>query len=395
MILQLSLKPPFPKVDGGCVAIASMTESLLFAGHEVKLLTMETDKHPFAQNKFPKDIAEATAVESVFIDTRIKPLDALLNLFSSKSYNIERFYSKSFESRIEHILDEYQFDVIHLESIFCAPYLSTIRKKSKGKVVIRTHNVEFEIWEQLASNEKNPLKKLYLKLLAKRLKQYEVQVLNEVDGLIPITATDASQFSSFAIKTPMEVVPIGLNVAETETSQLDNQLSLYHLGAMDWAPNIEGVEWFLDEVWPKIEQEIPEASLNLAGRKMPNSFISRSRGKLEVQGEVPDASGFISNRNIAIIPIRSGSGMRVKIVEALAHGKVVITTNLGASGINYTDGQNILIANTADEFVSKIKALKDNPPLISSIGNEARELAKRDHDLGNLSSKLTYFYGKL
>ena len=147
--------------------------------------------------------------------------------------------------------------------------------------------------------------------------------------------------------------------------------------------------------FPIDKQEITEASLNLAGRKMPNSFISRSIGKLEVQGEVPDASGFISNKNIAIIPIRSGSGMRVKIIEALAHGKVVITTSLGASGINYTDGEDMLIANTADEFVSKIKALKDTPPLISSVGKEARELAKRDHDLGNLSSKLTYFYGKL
>lgn len=394
-ILQVSLKPPYPKVDGGCVAIASMTESLLMAGHEVKLLCMETHKHPFDLAKFPKNIAEETKAEAVFIDTRIKPLDALVNLFGTTSYNIDRFYSKQFELRLMEILEEQQFDVIHLESIFCTPYLSTIRTNSNAKVVVRTHNVEFQIWEQLASNEKNPVKKWYLNLLAKRLQRYEMKVLQNVDGLVTITKSDASQFSSLGVKTLSDSIPIGLDVSKIEQKPLDENLSLYHLGAMDWTPNVEGVEWFLNKVWPKIEEEIPQASLNLAGRKMPDSLIRRTKRKLQIEGEVDSVIGFVSDKNIAIIPILSGSGMRVKIIEALAHGKVVVTTELGASGIKYVNGKDILIANSPDEFVEKLKSLKENPSLIGSIGREAHELAKREHDSTELSSKLTYFYGKL
>ncbi|TNF23993.1 MAG: glycosyl transferase family 1, partial [Bacteroidetes bacterium] len=232
-ILQLSLKPPYPKVDGGCVAIAAMTESMLLAEHEVKVLTMSTHKHPFDPKQVPSDILRRTEMEAVEMDTRIKPLDAFLNLFSSSSYNIERFYSKDFEKQLKLILQENEFDIIHLESIFCTPYLDVIRAHSKVKVVVRAHNIEFRIWEQLANQESNPLKKWYLKLLASRLKEYEVDILKKVDGIVAITNDDADGLKQFGITVPMEIVPIGMHVAEIEAKPLQSEnLHLYHLGAM-------------------------------------------------------------------------------------------------------------------------------------------------------------------
>lgn len=394
-VLQVSLKPPYPKVDGGCVAIAAMTESLISAGAEVKLLTMETTKHPFIAEKLPISLSKATSVESVFIDTSIKPIHALVNLFGSSSYNIDRFYSKDFEVKLRGILEKSEYDIIHLESVFCTPYLDVLRENSSAKVVVRTHNVEFKIWELLAKNELNPVKKWYLGILAKRLKNYEVSVLKKVDGILAITQEDEQNFNVLGIETLSEVIPIGIDVKKIETAQLDDSLSLYHLGAMDWAPNVEGVEWFLDRVWPVVSNEIPEATAHFAGRKMPASLLSRSNGNLKIEGEVEDASKFISGKNIAVIPVLSGSGMRVKIIEALAHGKVVITTSLGATGINYTEGVNLLIANTPKEFAKKLAQLRDDSSMIARIGNEARLLAEREHNLQSFSSKLTYFYGKL
>lgn len=377
------------------MAIAAMTESLLLSGAEVKLLTMETDKHPFRLEKFPADVASSIAVESVFVDTRIKPLDALLNLFGSSSYNVERFYSKEFENKLRLILEDAEFDIIQLESIFCTPYLNVLRQYSNAKIVVRAHNVEFKIWELLAQNEANPLKKWYLNLLAKRLERYEVDVLKKVDGIVAITQEDETDFKALGIDTRSTVTPIGMDINSISCSSLGKKLSLYHLGAMDWAPNVEGIEWFLNKVWPLINKSIPEATAHFAGRKMPASLLSRSTANLTVEGEVADASEFISDKNIAVIPILSGSGMRVKIIEALAHGKVVITTSLGATGIKYKDGINLLIANTPSEFVEKLQLLKNEPSLIQAIGSEARKLAEQEYDLNKLSSKLTYFYGKL
>ena len=394
-VLQVSLKPPYPKVDGGCVAIAAMTESLISAGFEVKFLTMETAKHPFIPEKFPTSLSKATSVESVFIDTSIKPFAALQNLFGSSSYNVERFVSKDFEEKLKQTLRESEFDIIQLESIFCTPYLDVLRENSTAKVVVRTHNVEYKIWELLAKNEQNPLKKWYLGLLAKRLKNYEISVLKKVDGILAITQQDQKDFKALGIETLSEVIPIGTDVQKIEAAELDESLSIYHLGAMDWAPNVEGVEWFLNKVWPVVSKENPEATAHFAGRKMPSSLISRSTDKLQIEGEVADSSDFISGKNIAVIPILSGSGMRVKIIEALAHGKVVVTTTLGATGINYTDGVNLIIANTPREFAEKLASLRDDRSLIAQIGNEARLLAEREYNLQTLSSKLTYFYGKL
>ena len=395
-ILQVCLKPPYPKLDGGCIAIAAMTESMLISNHDLKVICVSTHKHPFKAEKVPAEVLKRTKMEAVEVDTQLKPIDAIINLFSNKSYNIKRFYSQDFENRLVEILTTEEFDVVHLESIFCTPYVDVIRKHSKSKVVVRAHNIEFQIWQQLAENEKNPLKKWYLNLLSNRLKNYELSILNQVDAIVPITNSDKDELRKLGITTAMEVVPIGIKVAEITQANLSaNNLHLYHLGAMDWAPNIEGVSWFLDEVWPKIEANYPSVLCSCAGRKMPASLLSRSSEKLHFQGEVASVSEFVSDKNVAVIPLLSGSGMRVKIVEALAFGKVVITTSIGATGIPYADGKNILIVNTPEEFVDKIKLLIDQPELLKSIGLEARKLAEAEFNLQNLSSKLTYFYANL
>jgi glycosyltransferase involved in cell wall biosynthesis len=366
------------------------------AEHSVKVLCMSTHKHPFNTTKVPYEVLKKTCMEAIEVDTRIKPFNALINLFSSDSYHIERFHSKNFELRLIEILEENDFDIIHLESIFCTPYLNRIRLKSKAKVVLRAHNIEFEIWKQLANQEINPLKKWYLDLLAERLKTYEIKLLSQVDAIVPITNKDKAEMTKLGVSVPMEVVPLGVDVDKIESKNLQPEpLKLYHLGAMDWSPNVEGITWFLDDIWPLISSEFPSISCSLAGRKMSPSLLSRSNEKLMIRGEVSDISEFISDKNIAVIPLLSGSGMRVKIVEALAFGKVVITTTLGATGISFDDGINILIANKPSEFVEKIGMLKANPSLITSIGLEARKLAKTEFNLKSLSSKLSYFYSNL
>ena len=395
-ILQLCLKPPYPKIDGGCVAIASMTETILLAGHEVKMLCMSTHKHPFNTAKIPTDIFQKTRMEAIVINTRIKPFAAFLNLFSDTSYNVERFYSEKFERRLIQILQESEFDIIHLESVFCTPYIDVIRRYSNAKVVVRAHNIEFRIWEQLASGEKNPIKKWYLNLLALRLKQYELNVLNEVDGIISITMDDAIELKTLGVRMVIDTIPIGMQLTDIEVKPVKTEpLHLYHLGAMDWKPNVEGVQWFIDTIWPELSQEFPDIKCSLAGRGMPPTLLSRSADNLSIEGEVSSVSEFISNKNVAIIPLLSGSGLRVKIVEALAFGKVVITTSLGATGIPFEDGKNMLIANTPEEFIAQVRKLENSPYLIESIGKEARELAINEFDLTTLSSKLTYFYANL
>ena len=391
-ILQVCLKPPYPKVDGGCMAMAAVTESLLIGKHKVKCLTMATQKHRFQPDKIPQKIVDETNIEALEIDTRIKAFDAVVNLFSSNSYNIERFENEDFEAKLISILEIENYDTVILESLFCAPYIDSIRKVSSAKIIVRAHNVEFQIWEGLALGEGSFIKKKYLNLLAKRLKSYEVQALNKADEILCITDDDKTVFEQLGVKTTMQVLPIGMNIkALPYKAPKTTTVSMYHVGAMDWEPNIEGINWFVDDIWPLLNGKFPQLKCHLAGRKMPEYLIESSEGNLTIEGEVESMKDFTLDKNVAVIPLLSGSGLRVKIVEALAMGKVVLTTSIGAMGIPYTDGENILIANSAEEFVSQIEKLIEKPILVKNISKGARKLAEAQFDLHNLSTKLTYF----
>jgi glycosyltransferase involved in cell wall biosynthesis len=394
-VLQVSLKPPYPKVDGGCMAIAAVTEGLLANGNKVKCLTMATGKHPFQPERIPESILKNTDMESVKMDTRIKPLDAFLNLFEATSYNIDRFYSEEFEKRLLEIVKEHDFEIIILESVYCTPYIDAIRKHTETKILVRAHNVEYKIWDGLANSTNGFLRRWYLRLLASRLKNYEIYTLNKADGVLVITSLNEDQLKTDGVTAPFCVIPVGMDIKRFPKLKPIRSPKLYHIGAMDWEPNIEGVNWFVDDIWPQISSSFPDVECHLAGRKMPDYLLDEANGNLNIKGEVESVVEFVKDKPIAIVPLLSGSGMRVKIVEALALGKVVISTSLGADGIPYEDGKNMLIANTPEEFVDQIQLLTENPKLIPKIGKEARKLAETEFDQRNVGTKLTYFCQQL
>ena len=193
-ILQLCNKIPFPPKDGGCIAMNNLTQGLITEGHSVKVFVINTQKHFTAIEKLPLDYRSKTKIEGVFVDTEIKVTTAFFNLFTNKSYHTQRFYSKLFETKLIEILEKENFEIVQLESLYMSIYVDTIRKYSKAKIVLRAHNVEHKIWERAAQLIQTPLKKTYLKLLATRLKQYELNSLQTFDAIATITKEDELYF---------------------------------------------------------------------------------------------------------------------------------------------------------------------------------------------------------
>jgi hypothetical protein len=161
-ILQICNKPPFPAVDGGAIAMNNVTQGLINKGCSVHVLTITTPKHNININELPKDYVEKTNFQSVYIDTSIKLKDAFINLFSNRSYNIDRFISLEFTKVLSYTLRENEFDFIIIESLFSTPYISTIKELSKGKVILRAHNVEHRIWERISVNTSKFTKGIYI-----------------------------------------------------------------------------------------------------------------------------------------------------------------------------------------------------------------------------------------
>ena len=154
-ILQLCNKPPYPPIDGGCIAMNTVTNGLLEAGCSVKVLTIETTKHKLDYSLLSKEYIEKTGIESVFVDTSINMVDAFSALITSDSYNVSRFFSPDFDRKLISILKKNKYDIVHVESLFMTPYIGTIRRTSKAKIVLRSHNLEYIIWENLARGTKN------------------------------------------------------------------------------------------------------------------------------------------------------------------------------------------------------------------------------------------------
>ncbi len=395
-ILQICSKIPSPPKDGGSIAMNILTSGLINAGNTVHVLAINTPKQFINEEEIDVNYKKLTSYRSVFIDTSINPLDAILNLFTSESYNIVRFYSKDFEKvLVERLLSE-DYDVIHLETLWVAPYVDVIRNNSKAKIVLRSQNVEFMIWERLAEDTGNQLKKIYLKILAKRLKKYELGMLNKYDAIATITELDSKTFINLGCKIPIIHIPFGIDLKKykIDTSNLEKP-SVFHIGAMDWRPNADGINWFLKNVWMNVIAKHPSVKLYLAGRNMPGWMNELKMDNVVIEGEVADSHLFINSKSIMIVPLTSGGGMRVKIIEGMAFGKTIVSTTVGAEGIEYVNGENILIANTENEFTQAIHKCLVDTDFSDGVGKKARELVEAKYDNQLICDKLSDFYKNL
>jgi polysaccharide biosynthesis protein PslH len=394
-ILFICNKSPWPPKEGGPIAMNNIIEGVINKGHRAKVLAINTNKYNFDPSTIPTDYKDKTKIELVYLDLGIKPIDAFFNLFSSKSYHVERFISKSFENKLVEILHQENYDIVQIETLFMSPYIEIIRNNSNAKIILRAHNIEHLIWKRVSKSTNNPIKKIYLKHLAITLENYERKIIGKYDGIAAISEKDKLFFEE-QTNAPVSTISFGVDTAKYVTSNENiEEQSLFHIGSMNWIPNDEGMKWFLDNVWGDVCNIIPDIKLYLAGREMPKWLYKKESKNLRIEGEVPDALEFIKSKSISIVPLLSGSGIRIKIIESMAMGKAVISTSIGAEGINYIDGENILIADNSSETVNAIIKLYNDKELTSRIGNNARELIATNHNNEIIINKLIDFYKSL
>lgn len=396
-ILFLCNKSPWPPREGGPIAMNAMVEGMVAAGHQVKVLAINTNKYQVDVEKIPQEYRQKTQIETVYLDLSIRPVEAIINLFSSASYHVQRFISNAFSDKLISILQNDTYDIVQCETLYLSPYLPVIRAHSKAKIVLRAHNIEHLIWQRVAAITRNPLKKIYLKYLAAKLERYELKVLSQYDGVTAITSTDAAFITKFAGATPVTDIPFGIDISKFLIPQniAEEFPSLFHIGAMNWMPNEEGMNWFLKQVWPQVHTRFPDLKFYVAGRAMPDWLLNLKTKNVEVVGEVDDAATFIASKAIEVVPLFSGSGIRIKIIEGMALGKAIVSTTIGAEGIRATHAKDIMLADTADNFAEAISRCVQDAAFCRQLGDNARQLIHRHHNNADLMRKLTDFYKKM
>ncbi|MCD4665894.1 MAG: glycosyltransferase, partial [Bacteroidales bacterium] len=244
-ILFLCNKSPYPPKEGGPMAMNANIEGLLKAGHQVKILALNTNKYFINENEIPEGYKKRTGIELIFKDLSVKPYKAFLNLFSKKSYHVNRFISKEFKEKLTDILTKESFDIVQLEMLYMTLYIDAIRKNSNAKIILRSHNIEHLIWARITSSTENTLKKFYLNYLTGKLKKYELESLNLYDGIATISKKDGDYFKNSGCNIPLTDIPFGLDISKYKSEKPAYEFpSLFHLGSMNWMPNEEGIKWF-------------------------------------------------------------------------------------------------------------------------------------------------------
>ena len=381
-ILQICHKPPRPAVDGGCMAMDSLTTGLLQEGHQLKVLTLHTHKHPFLEAEITPSYLEATDCEAVFAETELNLRDAFSHVVTGESYHLSRFHVPEMERAIEENLRERVFDVIILESLFTTSYIPAIRRLSDAELVLRAHNVEHQLWQEVSSGMGRGPKRWLLDLFQGKLYDEEVRIMGDVDAVVAMTDKDAAWFENALAGQREDAegrvtwVPFGLDVEGRKHNCIQEPPNhILHLGAMNWTPNVQGVTWLKDEVWPSVHEVLPNARLLLAGRNMPESWESDADRGIRILGEVDSAEDTYDTPCAVVVPLHAGSGMRIKLAEALASGRPVITTSKGMEGLALTHEEHVLVANTTEEMQAALTRVLEEPALALRLGQNGRAWA--------------------
>ena len=401
-ILQLCPRVPFPPHDGGAIAMYDVAAGLIQAGHRVTVLAINTPKH-----RQPADalahLGPALRLITVEVDTAISAARALKNLlFSRQPYNAERFISPAVGAKLLEILETDKVDVVQMEGSFVAWYAEFLGRQHRANfrvppLVLRAHNVEYTIWQMLAHRELNPLKQFFLRTMATRLEAFERRYLRQFDAVAAITEEDADRLRALHCPEPVAFVPAGVDLSRFNPDSTigAKPRTLFMIGSLDWLPNQEGVEWLLREVWPQVHAEMPDVELHIAGRNTPAHLLVPRSDNVFIHGFVDSAAAFMQQFELMLVPLLSGGGMRVKIIEGMALGKAILSTSLGAEGIAARDGHDLLVRDGAAEWLEALRAWGRGEVNVSGLGVAAARTATRVYDNRRIVQRFIDLYEQL
>jgi hypothetical protein len=303
---------------------------------------------------------------------------------------------------LESMFADRHVDIVQCESLFTAWYGAALKDKLSASVrpkfVLRAHNVEHRIMERLAREPgRSRMERMYRAHLARRTQSFEIAVARHMDAIATLTEEDASWFRSVAPAVHTRSIPPGVEIPDVMLVQRETIPETFCiLASMEWAPNVEGTLWFAREVLPKIRASRPNAELHIAGRN-PGTEITElgALPGVTVHGEVDDALEFRSRYAVSIVPLFSGSGLRVKILEAMAMGRPVVSTTVGAEGIPAVAGEHIVIADDAHSFAAACTSLLQSPDTAAKIAQRGRELVQEQYAWQARINDLVSFYSAL
>jgi glycosyltransferase involved in cell wall biosynthesis len=314
-------------------------------------------------------------------------LRLFLNLFSVFPFPVTKHYSRAFQREFDELLSQDSWDLIQCE---WTPYARFITHTPKAPVLMTTHNVESQIWARRAKHSGNPFAKVFFRSQEWKMRRFEKRALLRASAATAVTSLELSMLRNWGV-TNINLVPNGVNLeSRAAAPEAEGEDELLFLASLDWYPNLDALGHFVKNILPAVRARRPSVKLRIVGRKPAKSVIERySRVPgIDFVGEVTEVRSYLHHATVIIVPLRIGGGSRIKILEALAAGKAVISTTIGAEGLDVISGEHLLIADSPAEFAGGVEELLRSTQLRRCLGDNGRKLVTDRYGWDQIANRL-------
>ena len=370
-ILQIASVIPYPPNDGGRVGLYHLTRQLRKGGFEVHYAA------PRARANDADGFSKEAVVHLLDVDPTRSIWGALKYLLDSRPYNVAKYYTKPAYQQLDALLRTEQFDVIQAETLYLAEYALQLRDSYGIPVSIREHNMESEITRRYRDHARNPFIRLYAAQQYEKMRRFEGRAVEQFDLVFPVTRDDEAKLFALAPAMKSVVLPAGVDLEQvryTVPCHRDDRVLFFT--NFDWLPNRDSFSYYLKEILPGLRARRPGLKTLVVGKYADRHVRNDERLGIEVIGFVPDLNTLSSLASVAVVPLRIGSGIRLKILEMMGLGLAIVTTSLGAEGIAGEDKKHFILADTTADFARSTDELLGRPDRVAAIGANARELVE-------------------
>jgi len=392
-ILFISATVPYPATDGGRIRVLNLLKQIAQNNH-VTFLALETLPTDQEGIKYLQNLG----IETYLVEQMQKATGFSLGIMARatlqrRPLTVEKYSVPAMESTIKQLIQSQIFDIIHFEMLHTGQYLQAL-SNLQIPTLLSLQNIDSAIWRRLAEQTSNPLRKMAFWMQYRSFRRYERLMSEKFSACACVSEEDKNLLIDLCPDIPVEVIPNGVDVESYQADHsLTEEAALVYTGSMDWLPNEDAVLYFHEQIFALIEAQIPNVKFYIVGQN-PTERVQQlsQQDKVIVTGTVDDVKPYIAKASVYVVPLRIGGGTRLKILEALAMEKAVVSTTIGCEGLELTAGEDILIADEPEKFAQAVIQLSQDEKLRQTFGGNGRNRVEEKYDWRSIGKQLNELY---
>jgi sugar transferase (PEP-CTERM/EpsH1 system associated) len=390
-ILFVANRMPYPPYRGDKLKIYNLATELS-ANHELHLITI-------AENQEDLDSISAlqkplfTSIQYVYRPKWRSALSAALGLFSKRPIQVSYFRSKAYAQKLKQLLNDHDFDAIHVQHLRMAQYFE---EGAPSNAILDLPDAFSLYWKRRELAAKNPLDKAFRSLEFSRLAQYEKWMLPKFPQSLVCSAEDRDYLINAGI-TNVDVLPNGVNLKSFSPQGSDAIIKnrILFTGNMDYAPNVDAVQYFVNDIFPLILEKHPDSRFVIAGQRPVKAVLDLVSDRIEVTGFIENLASEYAKANVVVSPLRIGAGTQNKVLEALAMNQAVVCSKVGFLGLGLKSGEGILMGDTAQEFATHVVSILQSDEFRKNLGENGGMHVRKTFAWSGISKQLLTYFEKI